>query len=63
MIVIDDNINDKSQIDNGKRWQSTSTVDVGIRTPNESNDPFCGHLLKPLYLDALVDDGMLLGTF
>ena len=27
-----------------------------------TNYPFCGHLLKALCLDALVDDGMLLGT-
>ena len=44
MIVIDDNINDKCQIDDGKRWQSIRTLDVGIRTPNEPNDPYCGHL-------------------
>ena len=44
MIVIDDNINDKGQIDDGKRWQSTRTLDVGTGTPNESNDPYYGHL-------------------
>ena len=30
-----------------KRWKSTRTLDVGIEaieTPNESNDPYCGHL-------------------
>ena len=48
MIVIDDNINDKGQIDDGKTWKNTRTINVGIWTPNESNEPFYGHLLKAL---------------
>ena len=44
MIVIDDNINDKGQIDDGKSWQSTRTLDVGTGPPNEPIDPFCGQL-------------------
>ena len=27
-----------------------------------TNDPFCGHLLKPLCLNALVDEHILPGT-
>ena len=37
-------IDDKGQIDDGKRWQSTRTLDVGTKPPNEPNGPFCGQL-------------------
>ena len=29
------------------------TMVVDIRTPNKSNDPLCGNLLKALFLDSL----------
>ena len=44
MIVIDDNINDKGQIDEDKRWQSTRTLDVGTGPPIDPIDPLCGQL-------------------